>query len=275
MKKQTAALALFFTLTSCSISLRSQNNSSPLSVSYKEIPAIMEANEVLSSIKIAYAEARLAEKTLLLRNAPEYKEKFVQKADVLLEQLHVYKEIAGDDSSMIDSTITVAKEYRTAFFNLIDQKMILGFTHTSGLTFGLRKAAYELTKVIYSCTDIETASGNAEVIRMLKLKNRLLTIRRYEKDYLLRNDEKYISRLQEQCDTLAQLLNDRSEDKRGGSLQIINYRKALTDYYDQQEQITKSMEQLRSKIHILEPQIHNLYKENYYHRIEKKLNNAL
>ncbi len=263
--KTVIVFVLLLILSSCSSSFTMGKSTIPMKVSQGELLQILHLNELLSSIKTTYYKTRTVEKDLLLRNSPAYTKKFEKSIDNLLDLLHEYETLRRDNSTQTDTILILSEQYRTAFREVIELKMIQGMDNRSGLTGELRRAAYELHNSIENSAETEHINKKSINIQELKINNQLLQIRRREKDYLLRGLEKYLSQVHAQCDSLKTiLLASSSERQKTVLLQIENYRKAVDRYYDNQKAIQKSIEKLRGTIHKLEPVIYYLYEENYY-----------
>jgi methyl-accepting chemotaxis protein len=150
----------------------------------------------LKSIQVLMLQLRRAEKDFLLRKDIKYLASFdttVNKIKPLVTELEhelIDMDIPKGKTTAIGLNI---EKYRTKFKELVDESVIKGLDKESGNYGKLRKATHELEEVL--------SSGNN-----LQAQVYLLTLRRHEKDFMLRNDEKYLGRLIDDAQQLGGLL---------------------------------------------------------------------
>jgi len=169
----------------------------------------------LSNVEVLMLQLRRSEKDFLLRQNLKYKKAF----DEQIEKAH------GSLSSLEDKLIELEiydvqipsineflLEYQNSFNQLIDASTEKGLNKTSGYYGKLRNAASEFESEIKNRNDFES-----EVF--------LLTLRRHEKDFMLRSDEKYISEFANIASKLSTRL-----DSNQAKLSLTNYTSAFTDF---------------------------------------------
>lgn len=103
------------------------------------------------------------------------------KTLAVLARARANPEAASDDITVIDSLSKKTEDYRKAFLEAAKQQTLLGFDENSGLQGTLRKAVHELESVVQKMGD-----ADAEV--------RVLTFRRHEKDFILRERDEYVKK---------------------------------------------------------------------------------
>jgi methyl-accepting chemotaxis protein len=139
--------------------------------------------ELNSKIEVQLLEARRAEKDFLLRND-------ARKAD---GQIEIAKSVAADIDTLRSKVAGVGKpelarqiegmsaslrKYQTHFTAVVEQKRQLGLDEKSGLEGRLRASVHDIE------SRVEQLHESALLITML-------TMRRHEKDFMLRRDRKY------------------------------------------------------------------------------------
>lgn len=142
--------------------------------------SIAELNRM---IEVELLEGRRAEKDFLLRND-------IKKAD---SQIEIGKAVAADIETLRGKVVAVGKpdlarqieamsaslkQYQGHFVAVVEQKRQLGLDEKSGLEGQLRASVH----------DIES---RVEQLREQALLITMLTMRRHEKDFMLRRDRKY------------------------------------------------------------------------------------
>ena len=140
-------------------------------------------SELNRQIEVELLEGRRAEKDFLLRND-------IKKAD---SQFEISKAVAADIDTLrgrvvaigkpdlanqIESMQASLKKYQSHFAGVVEQKRELGLDEKSGLEGRLRNSVH----------DIE---ARVEALREQPLLITMLTMRRHEKDFMLRRDAKY------------------------------------------------------------------------------------
>jgi methyl-accepting chemotaxis protein len=136
-----------------------------------------------SSLYVALLEARRAEKDFLLRNDERYAQRQAEFAKTAATKLGELKQqltggaLAGLLSRM-EATQSGFDVYAKTFVTLADAKRKLGLDQDSGLEGQLRKSVHEIESGLKAVADP-------------RLDAAMLTMRRHEKDFMLRRDAKY------------------------------------------------------------------------------------
>ena len=109
------------------------------------------------------------------------------------------KEVAaiggGDLRSKVDAVAAGVSAYGARFAELVETRTKIGLDPQSGLEGDLRTGAHEIEKTVGKLDD-----PRAQVL--------LLMMRRHEKDYMLRHDEKYVGDFTKRAEQLAKLTMD-------------------------------------------------------------------
>jgi methyl-accepting chemotaxis protein len=208
-------------------------------------------------VKSLMLECRRNEKDFLLRKDKKYSGAVDKTVAVLVKEAQDIVGLAGQtgDKEAGDKAraiITYAQDYQKVFHDLVAAWEAVGLTHESGLQGRFRNAAHDVEKLF---SQIEVPKGEAL----------MLTIRRHEKDYLLRLDEKYVKAAHE---TLAKLL----EACKGASLskeQMERIAAGLKTYKDgfdalvaENRKIAALTQKMRDTVHQIEPAVADIARKS-------------
>ena len=160
---------------------------------------LIEIKSELKELQVQMLQLRRSEKDFLLRKDIKYRKKFdttYKKALYLfgdMEKRLITAGISTDELLVIKVSL---QNYQKLFEELLNNSVVKGLNKDSGTYGKLRSATHALETSVEAINDFESLSL-------------LLTLRRHEKDFILRNDEKYLGRLTSVAETLAtRLPND-------------------------------------------------------------------
>ncbi len=139
-----------------------------------------EIGEVESSI----LQLRRSEKDFIARKDLKYLDKYNathQKLSTTLTSMTEDLSKAGMELDEVRKLRQVVEQYKASFSQLVASQQVIGLNPKDGLYGGLRSAVH----------DVETLIGKDDY----QLLSGMLQLRRNEKDFMLRLDDKYVSRL--------------------------------------------------------------------------------
>ena len=143
---------------------------------------------------------RRNEKDFLSRNNLSYKDKFLSSYDELIESvsaLHKATKNAELDTGLVVKAEEVFSHYRDVFMALVLEKQKIGFNPKEGLYGSLREAVHNVESKIVTLDDQQ-------------LRADMLMLRRNEKDFMLRQDIKYLDKFVKNADVFSQHLKSSS-----------------------------------------------------------------
>lgn len=149
----------------------------------QRVAAFTEMEILSKDLRIAGLEIRRAEKDFLLRSESSYADrnrKAQQDAAHLSTALKGH-EMAAAIATDIDTVADGLAAYAKAFDVLVDNMTAKGLTHETGAQGELRKAVHTLETMLKSANDV-------------RLNASMLTLRRHEKDFLLRENPEYLKK---------------------------------------------------------------------------------
>nr|WP_024955578.1 methyl-accepting chemotaxis protein [Sulfurospirillum arcachonense] len=138
----------------------------------------------LSHMKIDVLKLRKDEKDFLARNNLKYaksfqKDNLLLKKDILKIKTFLIQE--NIDHAQIDNFEKIVRKYDTIFSKIVALKKTIGLTPKDGLYGALRNS-------------VHTVQASAKSQNDTALMSLVLTLRKHEKDFMLRHDPKYIKK---------------------------------------------------------------------------------
>ncbi|NCN44513.1 MAG: methyl-accepting chemotaxis protein [Thiomicrospira sp.] len=152
----------------------------------------------LEDVSLSVMEMRAEEKNFLMTSNIKYVDAFNKKEKEVLEQLEVMEnnlEEIGIHEQGEHEIVEAIKSYRTKFDELAQAVKWIGETADKGLKKALRDVAHGL-------------EASFREIGSEALLNDILMLRRHEKDFLIRMDDKYAHKLYSRVDLAIQHLKD-------------------------------------------------------------------
>ncbi|AXH12589.1 methyl-accepting chemotaxis protein [Halarcobacter bivalviorum] len=166
--------------------------------SLSQIHKLSSAKILAHDLKISQLELRKNEKDFLVRKELKYEE------SLLLTFKKIEKEISSLNSILIDFDISeeasneflsIIKDYRNIFSKIVEIQKEIGLTSKDGLYGSLR-------------TSVHKVEDFAEKVNDFELLAKVYELRKVEKDFMLRNDDKYISSFNTKIDNLIENISN-------------------------------------------------------------------
>ena len=145
----------------------------------------------IGAIEADVLQLRRHEKDFLARKDLKYQDKFNKTIQVLDRDVSELGEAFAElsvGSAEVNALKTILKEYRQHFANLVALQQKIGLNPKDGLYGDLRARVHE----------VETLIGDQDYFIL----SGMLQLRRNEKDFMLRIDDKYVTRLSNNTDKL-------------------------------------------------------------------------
>jgi methyl-accepting chemotaxis protein len=169
-------------------------------VSFYQFSRIANLNEILlieEELKSNVLTLRKHEKDFLARKAVKYGDKFSQSIAQMnqgLEQLDSAMTVEGLKSEHASELAQLVKKYGNLFQQLITLQIEIGLDPKSGLYGSLRQA-------VHGVEDLAKAENEYEILF------HMLMLRRNEKDFMLRRDNKYIAKFEANAEKFSSSLD--------------------------------------------------------------------
>lgn len=194
-------------------------------------------------------EARRNEKDFLLRKDNKYIDRFkntlsrsndeIEKVQSLLINLNA----SNENITLLDNLKKGFQVYKTSFIKVADTENEIGLNEKTGLQGQLRAAVHKVEKQINQLNNPILLSAT-------------LTLRRHEKDFILRKSEKYIKRLDKEITHFISLLNRTKMNrkvKNSISNNIGHYQETFHAFTNKTFQSARDINSYREVIHKIEP----------------------
>lgn len=181
-----------------------------------QIRQLDQAKGNVQSIKVLTLQLRRIEKDFIIRQELGYVDKHAKTFQELTQKLDALAAFNTESNGNIPVALLqqYLEEYRDSFNALSDAMVVRGLDKNSGLYGELRAATHKLEQVLLTNADAEN-----QVM--------LLTLRRHEKDYMLRGEVSYLDKLTQASNTL--------ENKLYGQYTAIEhlngYQEAIKNYF--------------------------------------------
>ncbi|MBF0194335.1 MAG: methyl-accepting chemotaxis protein [Magnetococcales bacterium] len=191
-------------------------------------------------------EARRSEKDFLVRKKMHYPERVAKYVQLLISETEKIKDIEYNNSSHplggdINALIHI---YHQDFKKIVKAWQINGLDHNSGLQGKFRDTIHFVEKLVKK--------------HIPSLEEEILTLRRREKDYLLRGDKSYVTAVQKTTEQI--LVNIKSAPLSNANKQTLvagikRYEKDFLTLVAHNNEIIRLTADMRSAVHKIEPMI--------------------
>ena len=162
-----------------------------------ELKLDMVMEEAETSARITISKARRHEKDFLLQNDVKYIDKHAATMQELYQHLEIMRNNIQFDEGLkaVNQLVELSHKYEEGFRLMIDAQTKLGLDENSGLLGNLRYAVHNI-------------EDSLEKLDNDKLTVKMLMMRRHEKDYMARGDEKYIGLMAQRKGQFGMILSD-------------------------------------------------------------------
>lgn len=164
--------------------------------STKTIVSYENATILVNKMEVGMLTLRRNEKDFLARNDLKYQKKFSKNYAALQENVSKLKNSLQDkgiDTEKVEGLKMNLADYNVKFNALINEQKNIGLTPKTGLYGALREAVHNAESKIKSLNDAS-------------LMKDMLMLRRREKDFMLRNDMKYLAKFNTDIITIEKTL---------------------------------------------------------------------
>jgi methyl-accepting chemotaxis protein len=151
------------------------------------------------ALEVYSLQIRRREKDFLLRLDPKYEGRYNEDMDKAKSVLKVLRS-ASDDSALrsaVDELADLLPRHQAQFKKVVSNYRSLGFDENSGLQGTLRRAVQDIEGLL------NDNPNDALLVKMLMM-------RRHEKDFIMRVQDKYIGRISDRRDEFLSILDNAS-----------------------------------------------------------------
>ena len=197
-------------------------------------------------------QMRRREKDFILRNDMKYAERYHEAANAVLAALAEIKKLSAayDQIGNVEDIGAKIAEHAALLDQLVAVAQEMGFSENLGLQGSLRKAVHEV-------------EAKLNKLQLDNLTVKMLMMRRHEKDFIMRGDEKYIQRINALRAEFMPLLDgalisQADKDELGGLLD--NYINNFMTYASAYQEERALRKQLSTKYAEAEPTMDSLFR---------------
>lgn len=166
-------------------------------LSLTHISELKDDNLIIKNVEVELLTLRRNEKDFFSRKELKYQKKFDDNALQLSSNLIQAKKLLLSENlniSSIDLFAAKFENYKNYFQQLVNLQKEIGLTSTQGLYGELRNA-------------VHLAEDDINALAQHQLLASMLMLRRHEKDFMLRNQEKYLNKFKTEFEQSIKLLN--------------------------------------------------------------------
>jgi len=197
-------------------------------------------------------QGRRHEKDFLLRNDLKYTVQHEETMAAVYDALQRMKTLSREERilQIIDESNSQAAVYQKEFKNTVQTKIELGLDHNSGLQGAFRTTVHEVEDLL-------------KKHKSLELSHSMLMMRRHEKDFILRELDKYIDKMAQQQEIFAGLLREASladAVKSQIRTKMAAYHAGFLELVEGTFARNKSIQVYRDAVHALTPKLDTLSK---------------
>ncbi|HRD68437.1 MAG TPA: HAMP domain-containing protein, partial [Candidatus Competibacter sp.] len=214
---------------------------------------VAEIADQIDGIHIDALQARRKEKDFLLYLKADDAEEHDKIMANLANEIDRLRALLSEDRqrAMVDEIQKLLNEYQNKFQRVMGLYTEVGLNADSGLQGESRKAAH----------GIETAIKSADNLR---LQGALLQARRHEKDFLLRQDDKYLEQFNQEISNFFTMLDEEKLAAATGAeigQQLAVYRDKFLALAEKMKAANAQIENLRKTAREIEPNLAKLHEE--------------
>ncbi|MDD1793979.1 methyl-accepting chemotaxis protein [Enterovibrio sp. ZSDZ42] len=237
-------------------------------LSFKELSTLDSASVDILKSQTSVLMLRRHEKDFMARSDVKYKDKFDKEYNAIRGRLsNALDKLTALDMpgrEAIRNMLSKLSNYQRDFDSLVTQRVKVGVEHDTGLKGATRTASHRVEQAIQHAQD-------DTIYRML------LMLRRHEKDFLLRADERYIDEFNALFSTLGLALTKReipTSDRLLMTTSLNDYHQAFNSLAESLKKIGLSPKQglhgsLRATVQETETQMKSL-SEELIHAIDQR-----
>ncbi|MBC3767002.1 methyl-accepting chemotaxis protein [Neptunicella marina] len=213
----------------------------------------------VADIKSAMLNLRRDEKDFLMRLDLKYADEFSNEYASLsrhLSELQLLLSKHDLPDNKANQLSSILKDYSEQFKVIVKQQQVIGLDHESGLYGDLRNAVH----------DVEARVNNASNVQLLA---DMLMLRRHEKDFMLRVNQKYIDKFSSAFTSFMQHLdssNLSASEKSAVRQSMLEYKQKFSSFTDGKQQLGFTsadgmMGNMRATVRQTEDLLHELASE--------------
>ena len=220
---------------------------------FESTSKLVQFGTYVERVEIDLLEARRIEKDFAISKNIELVDQFEQKMTDAREDLAALVTLAPKNMNQVALTNMqdLFRRYHSGFYGFAESQMYIGLNENKGLQGQMRTVAHELEKTVNVLSDVG-------------IRTSILQMRRHEKDYQLRGNAKYISKMETENKSFNKMVNDSTISK-SSKLKLIklaeDYKEEFLKYVDGVKERSQSIVATQNTVNQLQPLFNNLIAE--------------
>lgn len=205
----------------------------------------------VNQIEVDVLEARRREKDFLLRFDMQYIDSHDDAMYSLEGELVRLRLLSSDDPTLLEIIQTVRDKldiYTLTFTKVVESHVKIGLDYEKGLLGDLRASVHSVEELLETQNELE-------------LLNSKLTMRRHEKDFIARENQQYLIKLEQELQHFRSLLrqsNLSSASKNNINSLISDYHQRFLALAEETMRVKVLTQEFRAAVHAVEPQLQGL-----------------
>ena len=225
------------------------------------LDAVMESYISVQNLEIHMLEMRRSEKDFMSRKETRYLGLVDKSAQEILDELDILSREAAWASEQWAQMRSLVQQYQAHFRSLAEGMQRQGLTENQGLEGELRNAIHAVEELILKDTDDS-------------LKAQMLTLRRREKDFILRGDAKYVDQFRKDMVAMVALVDKSAhfpgESRNKVQALLATYARSFDAYAAAHAQTVSTEKEMRGVVHKIEPLLEQTSKQTEARKIEQE-----
>ena len=202
-----------------------------MNLSISSISELEEAEKKVIELKVGMKQLRINEKNFLMNHDINEKSKFEKSMKTLTKdskELIYLLDLHDMDSSKVVKFNEIMKAYQVCFFKIVIKQKEIGLNPKDALYGTLRSSASDIQNIV-------------KEIKHFKLLASIYELRKYEKDFMLKKDIKYINKGLKKIDAIFKNVTKSSQFTEDQKSKVLN---SLTTYKNAFKTLTNTEQEL-------------------------------
>jgi twitching motility protein PilJ len=207
--------------------------------------SLNEFSQWSQKANISLLQLRRHEKDFLARLDSNYIQQYDEEYENLTNIFSEMNKLAYDDMerNIVKSAMELSATYSAEFAQAAKAQIELGLTHELGLQGKLRTAIREVETLVNELDEVQLLSS-------------VLMMRRHEKDFILRKEDRYVTQLTEELKKFTELLNaSKISISRKQEIAVLadSYKQSFLDYVSGRKLLDDKVAKMRAAAQNTEP----------------------
>ena len=219
---------------------------------------------IAQTIENQMLQCRRNEKDFLGRKDMKYPPRVAKLADAIKVQAEALAHLEAESGNQtgVEAAQQIGEHiaiYNKTFQDVVSSWQVRGLTSNQGLQGAFRDSVKKIESLFQEIDEQHNTYATRDIMA------EMLMLRRHEKDYLLRTQEKYVTRVDKQLDQLSKKVNFlpiTQKQKQNVSDMLEDYGRNFHTLVAEDNHIAASIADLRDEVHQIEPMVDKVAKNS-------------